>query len=347
MTWAFYPAAPLNSRANPAYGGAVMQAIIVRRFGGPEVLELADLDDPSPGSAEILVRLHAVGVNPVETYVRSGTYAIKPALPYIPGQDAAGIVQAVGRHVAGVKPGDRVYITGTVLGRAQGAYAALAVCHPWQVHPLPEHLSFAQGAAIGVPYATAYRALFDKARARLGETVLVHGASGGVGLAAVQLARHAGLRVIGTAGSEEGLALVRDQGAAHALDHRRPGYLDEVRELTGGRGPDVVLEMLANVNLDRDLDIVAPYGRIVVIGNRGRIEIDPRKAMSRDASVIGLVLWNVPAGEREAIDHALGELLAARALWPVVGRELPLAEAARAHELVLAPGARGKIVLIP
>jgi NADPH2:quinone reductase len=324
-----------------------MKAIVVHRFGGPEVLELADLDDPTPGPAEILVRIHAIGVNPVETYVRSGTYAVKPDLPYIPGQDAAGIVQAVGSRVSGVKPGDRVYLTGTVLGRAQGAYASLAVCHPWQVHPLPEHLSFAQGAAIGVPYATAYRALFGKAQARLGETVLVHGASGGVGLAAVQLARTAGLRVIGTAGSAEGLALVAEQGAEHVLDHRQPGYLDRVRELTGGRGADVVVEMLANVNLDRDLDIVAPYGRIVVVGNRGRIEIDPRKAMAKDASVLGMVLWNVATGDLEAIHQALGELFARRALAPVVGRELPLAEAARAHELVLAPGARGKIVLIP
>jgi len=324
-----------------------MKAIVVHRFGGPEVLELADLDDPTPGPAEILVRIHAIGVNPVETYVRSGTYAVKPDLPYIPGQDAAGIVQVVGSRVSGVKPGDRVYLTGTVLGRAQGAYASLAVCHPWQVHPLPEHLSFAQGAAIGVPYATAYRALFGKAQARLGETVLVHGASGGVGLAAVQLARTAGLRVIGTAGSAEGLALVAEQGAEHVLDHRQPGYLDRVRELTGGRGADVVVEMLANVNLDRDLDIVAPYGRIVVVGNRGRIEIDPRKAMAKDASVLGMVLWNVATGDLEAIHQALGELFARRALAPVVGRELPLAEAARAHELVLAPGARGKIVLIP
>ncbi len=324
-----------------------MKAIVVHRFGGPEVLALADVDDPSPGPAEILVRIHAIGVNPVETYVRSGTYAIKPNLPYIPGQDAAGIVQAVGRQVSGVRPGDRVYITGTVLGRAQGAYASVAVCHPWQVHPLPEPLSFAQGAAIGVPYATAYRALFDKAHVRLGETVLVHGASGGVGLAAVQLARQAGATVIGTAGSDEGLALVADQGAQHVLDHRRAGYLDAVRDLTRGRGADVIVEMLANVNLDRDLDVVAPYGRIVVVGNRGRVEIDPRKAMSRDASVMGMVLWNVPQGEMEAIHGALGDLLAGRALSPVVGRELPLAEAARAHELVLAPGARGKVVLVP
>lgn len=324
-----------------------MQAIVVRRFGGPEVLELADLDDPSPRPAEVLVRIHAIGVNPVDTYVRSGTYAVKPDLPYIPGQDAAGIVQAVGRRVSGVKPGDRVYITGTVRGRAQGAYASLAVCHPWQVHALPEHLSFAQGAAIGVPYATAYRALVDKARVRLGETVLVHGASGGVGLAAVQIARLLGATVVGTAGSADGRALVAEQGAHHVLDHSMPDHLDAMRGLTRGRGVDVVVEMLANVNLDRDLDVVAPYGRIVVVGNRGPIEIDPRKAMSRDASILGMVLWNVPTGEMEAIHQALGDLFARGALTPVVGRELPLAEAARAHELVLAPGARGKIVLLP
>ena len=324
-----------------------MKAILVRQFGGPEVLKLEDLPDLTPGPADVLVRVQAAGINPVETYVRSGTYAVKPDLPYIPGQDAAGVVEQVGRFVSGFKAGDRVYITGTTRGKAQGAYASMTACHPSQVFGLPERLSFAQGAAIGVPYGTAHRALFGRAGAKQGETVLVHGASGGVGIAAVQLARAAGLKVIGTAGSDEGLELVRAQGAHHVLDHRKPGYLEALRDVTGGLGVDVIIEMLANVNLDKDLGILARFGRVVVVGSRGRIEIDPRQSMRQDSAILGMVLWNVPAGELEQIHADLIEGFESGQLAPVVGRELPLVNAPQAHELVLQPGAKGKIVLVP
>ena len=324
-----------------------MNAIYVRQFGGPEVLKLEDLPDPTPSPAEVLVRLHAAGVNPVDTYVRSGTYAIKPDLPYIPGQDAAGVVVETGRFVRGFKAGDRVYIIGTNRGKAQGAYASMAACPPSSVFRLPQQVTFAQGAAIGVPYGTAHRALFGRARAQPGETVLVHGASGGVGIAAVQLARAAGLKVIGTAGSDEGLALVRDQGALHVLDHRKPDSLGALREITEGHGVDIIIEMLANVNLDRDLGLLARFGRVVVVGNRGRIEIDPRQAMRQDSSILGMVLWNVPAGELEQIHADLVDGFDSRRLNPIVGRELPLVDASTAHHVVMAPGAKGKIVLIP
>jgi NADPH2:quinone reductase len=177
--------------------------------------------------------------------------------------------------------------------------------------------------------------------------VLVHGASGGVGTAAVQLAVAAGLRVAGTAGTDEGLRLAEGQGAHFVANHRESGYEDSLRDFTGGRGFDIILEMLANVNLDRDLDLVARSGRVVVVGNRGRTEIDPRKAMLRDAAVLGMTLLNVSPEDYRAIHAALAEGLAAGQLRPVVGKELPLAEAARAHREVLEPGAHGKIVLIP
>ena len=324
-----------------------MRAILVRQFGGPEVLKIEELPDPTPGPTDVLVDIRAAGVNPVETYVRSGTYAVKPDLPFIPGQDAAGVIRAVGSLVRTFKPGDRVYMTGTTRGRALGAYASMAACHSSQVYRLPHRLSFAQGAAIGVPYATAHRAIFGRAHARLGERVLVHGASGGVGVAAVQIARAAGLTVIGTAGSDAGLQLVRDQGAQHVFDHRAPDYLEQIRALTGGKGVDIIVEMLANVNLDKDLGLLARFGRVVVVGNRGRIEIDPRQAMRQDSAILGMVLWNVEAGDLEEIHAALGAGFADGTLAPVVAHELPLAEAARAHELVLEPGAKGKIVLIP
>jgi NADPH2:quinone reductase len=215
------------------------------------------------------------------------------------------------------------------------------------VYRLPERASFAQGAALGVPYATAYRALFRRARLEPGETVLVHGASGGVGTAAVQLARAAGATVIGTAGSPDGLRLVADQGAHHVLDHTKPGYLTEVATLTGGRGPDVILEMLANVNLANDLGVLARYGRVVVIGSRGALEFDPRATMRIDATILGMSLFNAPPGEMQRIHAALGAGLENGSLRPIVGREFPLAEAPRAHEAVMEPQANGKIVLVP
>jgi NADPH2:quinone reductase len=320
-----------------------MKAIRVREFGPPEVMRMEETPDPSPGPGQVLVRVRAVGVNPVETYIRSGTYARRPALPYTPGHDAAGIVEAVGSGVAGVAPGDRVYTSETVTG----AYAELALCAASRVHPLPASVSYAQGAGVGVPCATAWRALFQRTRAVPGETVLVHGASGGVGVAAVQIARAAGLRVFGTAGTAEGLAMVRHEGAHAVFDHRSAGYLEEAVAATGGRGFDVILEMLANVNLPRDLKVLAMGGRVVVIGNRGTVEIDPRDAMARDASVVGMSLFNMPDADRAVVHAALVAGLENGTVRPVIGRELPLSAAPESHGAVMSPGARGKIVLIP
>lgn len=320
-----------------------MKAIRVYEPGGPEVLKLEEAPDLAAGPAQVLVRVRAAGVNPVDTYIRSGNYARKPPLPYTPGMDAAGDVEAVGEAVTRVKVGDRVYISGT----ATGAYAEQMLCDATQAHPLPEQVTYAQGAAVNVPYATAYRALFQRAEAKAGETVLVHGASGGVGIAAVQLARAAGLKVIGTGGTDEGRELVGKQGAHHVLNHRAEDYLDQLGALTEGRGPDVILEMLANVNLDKDLKVIAQKGRVVVIGNRGTIEINPRDAMGRDAVVLGMSLFNASESELASVHAAIVAGLENGTLRPVVGKQFPLAEAARAHVAVMEPGAYGKIVLIP
>jgi NADPH:quinone reductase len=321
-----------------------MKAIVVREFGPPDVMKLEDAPGLSPGPGEVLVRVEAVGVNPVETYIRAGTYARKPNLPYTPGTDVAGVVDAVGADVTSVKAGDRVYAHATT---GTGGYRAATVCDQAQVHALPARLSFQQGAALGVPYSTAWRALFLRAQARAGETVLIHGASGGVGVAATQIARAAGLRVIATAGTDRGMALAREQGAYEVLNHRAPDYLSAVMPLTGGRGVDLVLEMLANVNLDRDLDVLAFRGRVMLVGNRGRIEIDPRKIMSRDAAVLGMLMMHATAEEYRVIHAALAPGLENGSLTPVIGRELPLSDAAKSHVAVLQSGAYGKIVLIP
>jgi len=319
-----------------------MKTIRVYQFGGPEVLCLEDAPAPTPGAGQVVIQARAIGVNPVETYQRSGS---NPALtlPWTPGTDAAGTIEAVGPGVARWKPGARVYTSDTV----SGAYSQMILAQDTQVHALPERVDFPQGAALNIPYATAYRALFQRGRALAGETVLIHGASGGVGVAALQLARAAGLTIIGTAGTDPGRKLVAEQGAHHVIDHRAPDYLQQVMALTSGRGVELILEMLANVNLGKDLTVLARGGRVIVIGSRGNVELTPRELMKREADVRGLMLFNASPEELMSIHAALAAGLNNGTLVPVVGREMLLSDAAKAHVAVLEPGAYGKIILRP
>ncbi|UPT74859.1 MAG: NADPH:quinone reductase [Elusimicrobiota bacterium] len=311
-----------------------MKAILVRAYGGPEVLAMGEVPEPpAPGPGEVLVAVKAAGVNPVDVYLHTGQYTRKIALPYTPGSDAAGVVEAAG-HGVFLKPGERVYVNAT------GIYAQKVLVPASRAWRLPDALSFEQGAAIGVPYATAHRALFHCGEARRGETVLIHGASGGVGTAAVQLAKAAGLTVVGTAGGPEGVAFLESLGVDRALDHRAPGYLDGVE-------PDLIVEMLANQNLAEDLRVAKLRGRIVLIGSRGPIAIDPRVTMTKDLTVKGMSLFNVSEPERAAIHADLAKGFASGALKPLIAARFPLADAAKAHAAVMAPGARGKIVLLP
>jgi NADPH2:quinone reductase len=320
-----------------------MKVIQVHQFGGPEALALEEIPTPKPGTGEVLVHVRAAGVNPYDTYMRAGTYAVKPSLPYTPGSDAAGTVEAVGPGVTKVKPGDRVYTAKTITG----AYAEYALALESQVYPLPENISFAQGSGLWVPYGTAYTALHHHGHARAGEKLLVHGASGGVGTAAVQFARAQGLTVIGTAGTQRGLELVKKEGAHHVFDHTKAGYAEEIQKATGGKGVDVVLEMLANVNLATDMKLLALNGRAVVIGNRGEITINPRELMARRGMVRGFTLWAATEAESAEIHAAIAAGLENGTLRPIVGKEFPLKDAPKAHQEVLTPGAFGKIVLIP
>ena len=320
-----------------------MKAIRVREFGSPEVMCVEEIPDPVPGPGQVLIQIKAIGVNPTDTYTRSGSGSKTVSLPYTPGIDAAGVVEAVGEGVTHIAVGTRIYTSGTITG----AYAERALCVESQLHPLPANISYQQGAAINIPYATAYRALFQRASAIAGETVLVHGASGGVGVAAVQIGRSAGMRIIGTASTAKGRELVLKEGAHYALDHSSSDYLDRILMLTDGRGVDIVLEMLSNVNLARDLRILAMRGRVVVIGSRGKIEIDPRETMLKDLTVSGMLLFNVSEPEALSIHAALFAGLENGSLRPVIGKQMPLSEAPRAHHEIMEPGAFGKIVLIP
>ncbi len=320
-----------------------MKAIIVHEFGSPEVMNVEEVATPDATDTEVLVRVKAIGVNPVETYIRSGNYPSLPSLPYTPGKDSAGIVEALGNSVTKFKVGDSVYTADSLTG----TYAEFTLCEEKDLGVLPENVGFEQGACIWTPYATSYRALFQKACARAGETVLIHGASGGVGIAAIQWAKHSGLKVFGTASSEAGKRLVASQGADAVFDHSRDGYLTEILDATGGRGVNVIIEMLANVNLRKDFEVLAMFGRITVVGNRGSLDFNPRVIMGKDATVNGMALYNSSQAEREEIHAAIFDGLNNRYLEPVVSRTFSLADAAKAHYEIMENKASGKIVLIP
>lgn len=324
-----------------------MKAIQFHSFGGPEVLQLDEIAEPVLGPDDVTIGVKAAGVNPADTYMRNGTYRIQPPLPCIPGGDVAGDVLALGENVTGFAVGDRVF-AGVALGLDfEGCYAEQVKRPAKYVRHIPENLDYSEATTFGVSYPTAHYALFARGGAKAGETVFIHGASGSVGTSAIQLAKRAGLSVIGSAGSQDGLQLVRDEGADVAVDHSQPDYLDAIRENCDGKGPNLILEMLANVNLAADMEIATQNARIVVIGNRGEIAINPRMVMMKELDIRGIMLWNA---SEEQLNEIMTDLLTAAesgAIKPKVGLELPLSEAARAHELVLESGNAGKIVLIP
>jgi NADPH2:quinone reductase len=306
-------------------------------------MKLEEVETPQPAQGQILVKIEAAGVNPVDTYLRTGIHAHAPALPYTPGKDGSGTVEAVGEGVSSFKEGDRVYTAGCI----SGTYAEYAVCEEKHLGKLPENISFEEGAGVWTPYATSYRALFQKGDARDGETVLVHGASGGVGNAAVQWAKNAGLKVIGTASSDEGKQLIKDQGADAVFDHTDEDHFGDIREFADGKGVDIIVEMLANENLERDFEALAMFGRIVVVGNRGSIQFTPRQAMTKDATIYGMSLFNSPQDKLNEIHAAIFDGLSKGFLKPTVSREFPLAEAPQAHHAIIEEKANGKIVLKP
>ena len=319
-----------------------MKAVVVHEFGAPEVMKVSDCNLREPGEGEVLIGVKAVGVNPVETYIRAGTYPRLPELPYTPGGNVAGIIEACGPGVSNLKVGDRVYSAATV----SGAYAEKSLCSKDDVFPLPESLTFAQGTALGVPAATAWRGLFIRGEGKAGDRLLVHGASGSVGQAAVQLAIGAGFDVYGTAGTKEGCELVERLGA-HVCNHGAAGYDKDLLKATSGKGFDLILEMLANKNLEMDLDLLAPGGRVVIIGSRGRIEIDPRATMGKETDIRGLALFNATSKETQETHKALAKAMSDGVLSPVVSQEFKLSDAPVAHEQVMKDGNGGKIVLVP
>ena len=326
---------------------ATMKAIIQNKYGGPEELKYeSDVPRPVPGPDEVLVHVKAAGVNPVDILVSEGGFG-KEELPFIPGSDFAGVIEEVGTEVTGsVKKGDRVYGFGTVRPDAH-TYAEYVTVKYNFVHPLPETLSFSQGAGIPVPYYTAYRVLYHTANAKPGEVVLVHGASGGTGIAATQIARSLGLTVIGTAGTTEGAELVKKAGAHYVFNHREEGYEEKIKKAAGEKGVNIVVEMVANKNLNKDIDLVGKQGHIVVIGGAGNISTAPITLLFKQVSITGAYTYNITEEELYETSRALHAGIETGWLRPFIWKELPLEKASEAYRLIRSgTGARGKIVLL-
>eukprot|EP00288_Rhodomonas_lens_P002625 CAMPEP_0177720396 /NCGR_PEP_ID=MMETSP0484_2-20121128/16601_1 /TAXON_ID=354590 /ORGANISM="Rhodomonas lens, Strain RHODO" /LENGTH=331 /DNA_ID=CAMNT_0019232651 /DNA_START=22 /DNA_END=1017 /DNA_ORIENTATION=- len=326
----------------------MMKAISVAEFGGPDVMKVAEIARPEPKEGEVLIKVFAAGVNPVDTYKRAGTYAkhLLPALPFTPGADGAGIVEALGAGVDSVAVGDRIWLSGSTTG----TYAEFCVSKASDVHPLPASISFKQGGGIGTAYRTAYRSLFTRipGGVKSGQVVLVHGASGGVGLAAIQLAKAQGCTVIGTAGTDEGLELVKSQGA-QAISHKAENYMNEIKTMSpNGEGVDIILEMAAHVNLGKDLPLLKRGGTVVVIGNKGMTEtnINARALMLTESSIVGVLGVGSPEEVKQVL-AGINDGIKDGSIKPFAGPSFPLADAPASHVEVIEhkQGTTGKIIL--
>jgi NADPH:quinone reductase-like Zn-dependent oxidoreductase len=335
-----------------------MRSVWIVRTGPPEALEVRDGPEPAPGPGQVLVRVRASGVNFADCMARLGLYPDAPPRPCVVGYEVAGTVERLGAGVdGGLAPGQRV----VALTRF-GGYAEAVAVPAAQVFPLPDSMSFEEGAAIPVNYLTAVLMLRHFANVRAGDTVLVHAAAGGVGTAAIQLCRLAGATVIGTASAAKH-AFLRDLGVAHAIDYRTEDFETEARRLTGGRGVDIVLD--ATGAFRKSYRTLAPLGRLVCFGISGATTgptpsrlaavkrlvtlpfFHPIRLMNDNKAVIGVNLghlWDrIDMLRREMLD-LLGDCAAGR-LKPHVGATFPLAEAARAHRLLQERGNVGKVLL--
>ena len=317
-----------------------MKAAEIQEYGEPENLKIFDVEIPTPQENQVLVKVMAAGVNPYEAYIRSGVYAMKPPLPWRPGNDGAGIIEKLGKGAESkFKVGDRVWVGGTVTG----TYAEFCVASIDNTHELPDSISFGQGASLFVPARTAYRGLFTRVSTKAGDTVLVHGGSGAVGVLAVQLAVANGCKVVATAGTEKGIELLESLGAI-GINHKKENYQDDLKQ----HGPyNIILEMLANVNLNTDIDVLARRGYIVVIGNRGTIDgVNMRKLMQCEGNIVGLMRGE-PWEDKAAIAGINGALFSG-VLKPIVSLDTySLSDAAKAQRDVIEKknGSYGKIVL--
>ena len=322
-----------------------MRAVVCRAWGPPESLEIDDVPEPLPGPDEVLIRVQACGVNFADALIVQGRYQEKPPLPFVPGLEVAGEIVAMGDYVAGFATGQRV-----VALCATGGYAEMATAPAAVTIRIPDDMPYETAAGFMVAYGTAHVALEHRARLRAGETLLVHGAGGGVGLAAVEVGKAMGATVIATAGSEDKRALARAHGARHVIDYRAGPFKDIVKALTDDRGADVVFDPVGGKVLAQSMRCIAWEGRLLVIGfAAGDIpEVPAGLVLVKNIGMIGVYWGAYRMHEPEIITASLRRLFTwfeEGALRPVISDTLPLERVAEAMQRLLGREARGKIVL--
>jgi NADPH2:quinone reductase len=324
-----------------------MRAIVVDRWMEPRELRVAELPPPGlrPGTLEVEVR--AAGCNFFDILMVQGRYQVKPAFPFVPGAEIAGVVRAVGEGAKGFAQGDRVLASAGL-----GGFAEIAVVPAAAAWRMPEGMAFSEGAALPIIYPTSYAALVNRAKLAAGETLLVHAAAGGVGLAAVQIGKALGARVIATAGGEEKLAIARENGADETIDYTKEDFAERVKQLTNGRGADVIYDSVGGDTFDRSLKCIAWNGRLLVIGfASGRIpEVKLNRVLLKQISLVGLH-WGAHAQhEPERIPEtfrALFDLYAKGRIRPVIFESYPLEQTAEALEALGSRRTWGKVIVAP
>jgi NADPH2:quinone reductase len=322
-----------------------MKAVVFEKLGGPEVMKIAEVPKPEVKPGTVLIKVRAAGINFADTLFRQGQYVMQPKLPDTPGLEGAGEIEAVGAGVPNLKPGQRV----CALGRAM--YAEYALAPAMQVVPIPDSMSFEHGAAFPVQVLTAWHMLHTAHKTGPGQTVLVHSAAGGVGIVAVQIAKAAGARVIGTVSSDSKAALVKEHGADDVINYAAHDFAAEANRLTGGRGVDLILDGVGATTMDKGLTCLAPFGLLILYGrSSGRPEpLDLSRLIEKSTKVSGFTLYTaaaLPEVLRRGIEESF-KLIAERKLKLVVGKSFPLAQAAEAHRFMESRQSVGKLVLIP
>jgi NADPH2:quinone reductase len=320
-----------------------MKAIKIANYGGPDVLKLTDTEPkPTPAEGQVIVKIHAAGVNFVDIYQRRGTYPVN--LPYIPGLEASGVVEAIGKKVTVVRPGDRVAYTGHA-----GSYSEYTVINADKLIKLPKDLSFEQGAAFPLQGMTAHYLIHDFRKLKKGDTVLVHAAAGGVGLLLVQWAKHLGAKVIGTVSTEEKAVAAKKAGADHVVLYTQQDFVSEAKRLTKGRGIDLIIDGVGKSTFAGDLEAAALHGHVVIFGaSSGPADpIMPNSLMTKSISVSGGSLQNFTATREDLLRRSKAFLKAIKEGWLKlrIDHVFPLVEAEKAHRLLEGRQTRGKIIL--
>lgn len=322
-----------------------MKAIRIHETGGPEVMHLEDVEIPIPGQGEVLIKVAAAGVNYADLAQRRGAYLTRTHTPMTMGFEVAGTIEALGPDTSAPPVGIRV------MAFVEGGYADYAIAGASNIIPIPDNLDFTHAAAFAVQGLTAYQTLRESGRLQRGESVLVQAAAGGVGTLAVQLARLMGAgKVIGTASNEQKLDLVRRLGADAAINYTQDGWGEQVKKASGGRGVDVVLEVVGGDVAHQALQCLAPFGRLVVVGAASgeRAQFSAVQLMYKNLSVVGywLTAWMSHPDRIAAAAQELMQYLATGNLQIIVGQTFPLAEAAEAHRAIAQRRTTGKVVLL-